>query len=183
VTLQPGIYILAGGGISQTGGVTEAVASGRVLIYSTDSPVCGLGGSAAVRCQQKLDFTGSTSLNLRGLDKNTPCPPYGSTGCPYGGMLFWQDANASGAGTAKADIELSGSGSLYLEGTVYSAAGEVTITGNGLTTGCTPDTSGNTNCAAVQIIADSWDVGGGGVLAMPYDPRQFYNLQLKGLVR
>jgi hypothetical protein len=181
--LNPGIYILAGGGINQTGGITEATASGRVLIYSTDSPVCGMGGPASERCQQELDFTANTTLNLRGLDKATPCPPYGSVGCPFGGLLFWQDANASGAGTSNADVNIAGSGSLYVEGTIYSAKGNVKITGNGLSSGCTPDLAGNMNCAAVQIIANTFDVGGGGVLQMPYDPRQFYDLQLKGLVR
>ena len=183
VTLEAGIYILAGGGISQTGGITQASASGRVLIYGTDSPACGMGAAASVACQQKLDFTGQTELDLRGLDKNAPCPPYGTVGCPFGGLLFWQDRNASGAGTDRANVELSGSGSLYLEGTIYTARGEAKITGNGLGTGCTPDVNGDTNCAAVQIIAETWDVGGAGVLAMPYDPSKFYDLKLKGLVR
>ena len=182
LTLNPGIYILAGGGISQTGGVTAAAASGRVMIYSTDSPVCGTG-SAAVRCQQKLDFTGSSSLNLRGLDGSAPCPPYGSSGCPFGGLLFWQDANASGAYTANAAVELEGNGSLYLEGTIYAPTGDVKITGNSVGTGCTPDASGNTNCAAVQIISWTWDVGGAGRLEMPYDPNAFVQNMLKGLVR
>jgi Flp pilus assembly protein TadG len=181
--LNPGIYVLAGGGISQTGGITEAVASGRVLIYGTDSPACATGGSPAVACQQEFDFTANTTLNLRGLDKNSPCLPYGSVGCPYGGLLFWQDANASGAGTANADVNIAGSGSLYVEGTIYTANGNVKITGNSLSTGCTPDALGNTNCAAVQIIASTFDVGGGGILSMPYDPKQFYDLKLKGLVR
>jgi Flp pilus assembly protein TadG len=181
--LNPGIYILAGGGISQTGGITEAVASGRVLIYGTDSPACGVGGSAAVACQQEFDFTANTTINLRGLDKASPCPPYGTSGCPYGGLLFWQDAHASGAGTANADVNIAGSGSLYVEGTIYSAQGNVTVTGNSLTNGCVPNIAGNTNCAAVQIIANTFDIGGGGILKMPYDPRQFYDLKLKGLVR
>jgi Flp pilus assembly protein TadG len=181
--LNPGIYILAGGGISQTGGITEAVASGRVLIYGTDSPACGVGGSATVACQQAFDFTANTTLNLRGLDKNSPCLPYGSPGCPFGGLLFWQDAHASGAGTPKADIQISGSGSLYVEGTIYSALGNVEITGNSLTNGCVPDLAGNTNCASVQIVANTFDVGGGGILSMPYDPNLFYDNRLKGLVR
>ena len=182
ITLNPGIYILAGGGFTQTGGVTVAAASGRVLIYSTDAPTCGQAGAPAEACQDIIDFRGSTSLNLRGLDKNSPCLPYGSPGCPYGGLLFWQDANASGTGSEK-DIDLEGSGSLYLEGTIYSAGGDVLITGNGLSTGCTPDSLGQTNCAAVQIISSTWEVGGAGVLAMPYDPNLFYNLAEKGLVR
>lgn len=179
ITLNPGIYILAGGGLTQTGGITVAAASGRVLIYSTDSPVCGMAGAPAEACQDIIDFRGSTALDLRGLDRSSPCPPYGAAVCPYGGMLFWQDANGSG----NKDIDLEGSGSLYLEGTIYSAEGNVLITGNGLSTGCVPDTSGNTNCAAVQVVSDTWEVGGGGVLAMPYDPTLFYQVPLKGLIK
>lgn len=182
LTLNPGIYILAGGGFTQSGGVTVAAASGRVMIFSTDSPVCGNAGAPPEACQDIIDFRGSTSLNLRGLSRTDPCPPYGATGCPYGGMLFWQDANASGIGSEK-DIDLEGSGSLYLEGTIYTAGGDVLITGNGLSTGCVPDTSGNTNCAAVQVIANTFDVGGAGMLAMPYDPNLFYQLAHKGLVK
>jgi hypothetical protein len=180
LTLEPGIYIIAGGGIKQNGGLLAA--SGRVLIYSSDSPVCGTG-SAATNCHGKLDFGGSAELNLRGLDKATGCPPYGATGCPYGGLLFWQDAHASGAFTDKANIELDGSSSLYLEGTIYAASGDVKITGNGLSTGCTPDVNGDTNCAAVQVISYTWDIGGAGQLQMPYDPSKFYDLRNKGLVR
>jgi hypothetical protein len=35
------------------------------------------------------------------------------------------------------------------------------------------------NCAAVQIISDTWQVGGAAVLEMPYDQTQFYELSLK----
>jgi hypothetical protein len=178
LTLNAGIYIIAGGGISQSGGLVAA--SGRVLIYSTDSPVCGTG-SAATRCQQKVDFAGNGSLDLRGLDKNAPCLPYGSPGCPYGGLLIWQDGNASGAGTTSSNVELGGGTSLRVEGTIYAPAGEVIITGNSLGTGCA--LTGDTNCAAVQVISDTWDIGGAGVLNMPYDPSKFYNPLLKGLVK
>jgi len=181
LTLNPGIYIIAGGGIKQNGGLTAA--SGRVLIYSTDSPVCGAGGGGSAACQGKLDFAGTAALNLRGLDKNSPCLPYGTPGCPYGGLLMWQDANASGRFTQNANIELEGTGSLYLEGTIYSATGTVIVSGNGLGTGCTPNASGQTNCTAIQVIAYQWDVGGAGVLAMPYDPSLFYDVFRKGLVK
>jgi Flp pilus assembly protein TadG len=178
LTLNAGIYIIAGGGIQQSGGLVAA--SGRVLIYSTDSPVCGTG-SSSTRCQQKVDFAGSGSLDLRGLDKNSPCLPYGSPGCPYGGLLIWQDGHASGAGTASSNVELGGGTSLRLEGTIYAPAGEVIVTGNSLGTGCA--TTGPADCAAIQIVSDTWDVGGAGVLNMPYDPSKFYNPKLKGLVR
>jgi hypothetical protein len=179
ITLEAGIYILAGGGLTQTVGSTVAAASGRVLIFSTDAPICGHAGATADSCQDDIDFGGTTSLNLRGLDRNTPCLPYGASQCPYGGLLLWQDANASGS----KNILLEGSGSLYLEGTIYDAGGDVTITGNSVTTGCTPDAFGNTDCAAVQVISDTWDIGGAGLLNMPYDPKLFYHQALKGLVK
>ena len=178
LTLQAGIYIIAGGGVTQTGGLVAA--SGRVLIYSTDSPVCGTG-SNSTRCQQKVDFAGNGSLDLRGLDKGTPCLPYGSPGCPYGGLLIWQDGLASGRGTASSNVELGGGTSLQLEGTIYAPAGTVTVSGNSLGTGCAA--SGPTNCAAIQIVSDQWDVGGSGILNMPYDPSKFFNPQLRGLVK
>lgn len=180
ITLQPGIYILAGGGFTQTGGSTIAAASGRVMIYSTDAPTCGAAGAPAEACQGLIDFRGSTSLTLRGLAKDAPCLPYGASGCPYGGMLFWQDAKASGTSNDKS-IDLEGGGSLYLEGTIYTAGGNVLITGNGLGTGCA--STGPTNCASVQVISDTWDIGGAGILNMPYDPSKFFNPQLKGLVK
>jgi hypothetical protein len=36
--------------------------------------------------------------------------------------------------------------------------------------------------AAVQIISWQWDITGGAILDMPYDPSQLYKLEQKGLV-
>ncbi len=185
ITLQPGIYIMAGGGISQTGG-TLTSAEGNVLIYSTDAPAfrdtCLSGGGNNASCQGDVDVSGSGTLDLTGLDRDAPCPPYsGSAGCPYGGMLIWQDRTGSGAFTGGADINIGGGTSLNVSGTIYSAGGEATVLGNGLATGC--DGPDDLNCAAVQIIADTFQVGGAAVLDMPYDPDDFYHLTLKGLVR
>lgn len=187
ITMEPGIYIMAGGGISQTGGLLTS-ANGNVLIYSTDAPAfsaaCLSGGGNAAQCQNDVDVSGTGSLDLAGLDRTAPCPPYsGSAGCPFGGMLIWQDRTGSGAYTGRADVQIGGGTSLSVSGTIYSAGGDVSILGNGVTTGCTADGSGNLNCAAVQIIADTFQVGGAAVLQMPYDPDDFYHLTLKGLVR
>ena len=182
ITMSPGIYVIAGGGIVQTGGLTAA--SGRIMIYSTDSPVCAGSSQPTVDCQQVIDFRGSTSLDLTGLAKDAPCLPYGTPGCPFGGMLMWQDAHASGTVVnGNAAIQVEGTGSLKLEGTIYAAAGDVMLTGNSVSTGCTPDIHGDTNCASIQIIADTFDVGGAGILNMPYDPSKFYDVALKGLVK
>ena len=45
IQMQPGIYIIAGGGISQNGSVIEAIAgiggplTAQVMIYNTDNPL------------------------------------------------------------------------------------------------------------------------------------------------
>ncbi|HTK45247.1 MAG TPA: pilus assembly protein TadG-related protein, partial [Patescibacteria group bacterium] len=165
VTLNPGIYVIAGGGITETGGVLDS-ATGRVMIFSTDaSPTwkdqCIAGAGTAAACQNSLSMTGRTNLRLQGLDRVSACPPYSTTGCPYGGMLMWQDGKGSAAalGGNRCDVSLSGSGDLYITGTIYAKCGLVTITGNGTGSGCdllAPDQ----NCAGVQIISDTWDVGG-----------------------
>lgn len=181
IILQPGIYVLAGGGIKQTGGSLSS-AGGRVLIISTDDPqytaACKSGGSTPPNaCQGPLNLGGASTLTLTGLD-GSPCPPVSSTGCPYAGMLIWQD----GAGSnPQAAVTLEGSTSLNLSGTIYAPGANVTITGNSSTTGC--GGTGDINCAAIQIVSDTFTIIGGGVLDMPYDPSKFYQLDMKGLVR
>ncbi len=186
ITLNPGIYIIAGGGISQTGGTLDS-ANGRVLIFGTDVPTyaaqCVAGSASGLRCQQDIDVSGTGSISLLGLDGTVPCPPYSTTGCRFGGMLLWQDGKASGAHQGRADIVIGGGVSTNLEGTVYSAGGDVSLTGSSVSTGCTPDISGSLNCSAVQIIAWTFQIGGAAILDMPYDPNKYYKLALKGLVK
>ncbi|MEO7663583.1 MAG: hypothetical protein ABIV26_00525, partial [Candidatus Limnocylindrales bacterium] len=160
--------------------------TGRVLIFSTDDPTYAASCKSTndnLKCQQNVDLQGTGSISLRGLDGTVACPPYSNTGCPYGGMLLWQDGRASGAYNGRADIFVGGGGSTNLEGTIYSAGGDVSMSGSSSNTGCTADASGNLDCAAVQIIAWTFQIGGSAILNMPYDPTKFYRLPLKGLVR
>lgn len=194
VTLNPGIYIIAGGGIDDTGGVLTS-AAGRVLIFSTDASAAFRAACIANTqstldgCQQELSMAGGGRLDLTGLSLSTPCPPYSTVGCPFGGMLLWQDGRGSAAAifaldpnSKRCNIAVGGSSSLNLSGTIYASCGEVSILGNDRTTGC-DTTATDKNCAAVQIISDTWQVGGSAILEMPYDPNAFYHLSLKGLVR
>lgn len=190
ITLQPGIYIIAGGGINVSQDITSV--GGRVMIYSTDASSsfrqqCSAGTATNQDgCQNLISVTGQSAINLTGLSFTDPCPPYSTSACPYGGMLVWQDGHGSAAAlfadnpaSKNCNVEFSGGSSLYLTGTMYAPCGNVKITGNNNSSGC--DTG--LNCAAVQIISDTWDVGGAAVLEMPYDPDNFYHLSLKGLVK
>ena len=157
MTLQPGIYVMAGGGITLSGSgvITSVQASGGVpapvLIFNTDNPVTHTG-------QLKVDFTASGTLKLRAIDAG-----------PYRGILIWNDGNGS---NPSAPITLGGQTTLDIAGTVYSPKGPVTLEGG----------SGAGSSAAVQVIAWSFDVGGNSTLDMPYDPDQLYRFPQKGLV-
>ena len=178
VTLNPGVYIIAGGGIGVAGSATiDTVGDGsgnpaRVLIFSTDNtmdPTCAddiavarSGGTPLeARCVQgQIKLGGQGNVSMWGLDSG-----------PWRGMLLWQDGDAS---NPSAPVEISGNGALDLAGTIYAPEAYVKITGNGAAVGGVR--------LAVQVISWQWDIGGNGNLFMPYDPSQLYRLTQRGLV-
>lgn len=196
VNLNPGIYVIAGGGITiGAQGTLDSLADGStaapVLLYNTDNPnyraSCPSGPNAGTRCQQNLDLTASASLKLAGLRAADPCPPVTITGgCPFGGMVIWFDGNGSRpAGnvgnpncTTYACIDVEGGTTLSISGTIYAPTTHVDITGN-VDTNCGPTSK---QVAAVQIISWTWDIGGTGDLCMPYDPTKLFKLVAQGLV-
>jgi hypothetical protein len=199
VTLQPGIYVIAGGGITigSTGSLDSldgGTAPAPVLIYNTDNPAASGCPASGAGCQQDLDITAGGALLLRGLLPNAPCPPVttaGSTGCPLGNMVIWYDALGSQAATHTGDLSIAGGTQLYLAGTIYAPAANVSITGNSVTNTngdeC-PGVDGTTPLpgqaiAAIQVISWTLDLGGTGDLCMPYDPSQLWKLNQQGLVQ
>lgn len=186
VTLKPGIYIIAGGGITigSTGSLDSLAgtsAPAPILLYNTDNPIyrssCPSG--PAGRCQQDIDLTAQVDLKLAGLLADQPCPPVTvSGGCPYGGMLIWYDAEGSQSATYGGQVDIEGGGTLSISGTIYAPTAHVDITGN-VDTNCGTASS---QVAAVQIISWTWDIGGTGDLCMPYDPSKLYKLSQQGLV-
>ena len=157
IVMQPGIYVIAGGGITLNAGgsITSVQSSGGVpapvLVYNTDNPVTHTGWA-------KLDFTATSTLKLRAIDSG-----------PYRGILIW---NAGAGPTPGPAVTLGGQTTLDLAGTVYSPTAPVTLEGG----------SGAGSSAAVQVIAWQIDVGGGSILDMPYDPNLLYRFPQKGLV-
>jgi hypothetical protein len=190
LNLTPGIYIMAGGGFTGGGGDIES-AAGDIMIYSTDvaqfygqncvANATAAGKVAADYCQGDIKVNAQTALELQGLNLD-PCPPVSSTGCPYVGILFWQDGKASKAFISPGPIiSINGGTSLNIAGTVYNPAGATTINGNNSTnTGCT--VSSTMSCASVQIISNTITINGGAGLNMPYDPNKLYHLDNQGLV-
>lgn len=193
VKLKPGIYAIAGGGITISAtGALDAVAGGGapapVLIYNADNPIYvdSCPGAGARKCQASIDLTADASLQLAGLLADQPCPPVTTTGgCPFGGMVIWYEKdgsqptneNSSCAGGV-ACVSIAGGTTLSISGTIYAPRAHVFLNGNA---GANCD-SGATQLAAVQIVAWTWDIGGTGDLCMPYDPTKFYKLAAQGLV-
>jgi hypothetical protein len=182
VVLEPGIYTIAGGGISigsATGSLESVDAGGSpapVLIFNTDNPSNCPGPTYG--CQQDLDLTAQGTLKISGLLGNQPCPPVTLIGgCPYGGMVIWYDGNGSQGYNGEVSIE--GGTTLFISGTIYAPKAHVKIEGN---SGTNCGTGTETQLASVQIIAWDWDIGGTGDLCMPYDPTELYKLSLQGLV-
>jgi hypothetical protein len=180
--LMPGIYIMAGGGFNPTNGEVDS-SSGDIMIYSTD--VWDYYGSACASapnanyCQGDIHINGQVNIDLSGLNAD-PCPPVSIGGCPYVGVLFWQDSLASKALSASPPrIIINGGTNLQLAGTIYNPTGEVQLNGGSSTSGCV---GANQNCAAVQIISDTITINGGAGLVMPYDEDALRQIDTKGLI-
>ena len=143
LNLTPGIYIMAGGGFTPSNGEIDS-AAGDIMIYSTDvaayygkNCMTTAPAPAANYCQGDIFINGQANINLSGLNLD-PCPPISSTGCPYVGILFWQDALASKAASGGTPIiTINGGTNLRLSGTIYNSAGDTTLNGGSSTTGCT----------------------------------------------
>ena len=163
--LQPGVYIIAGGGIKlNAGGSITSVSTATglpapIMIFNTDNPAYPCPGSPQYACQQSVDFTASSTLTVRGVASG-----------PYRGILIWQDGTASGSNEP---VTLGGQTNLNIAGTVYAPKALVTLSGG----------SSGVGIASIQIIAWRFNITGGATLTMPYDPRELYRLEQKGLVR
>ncbi len=190
--LNPGIYILAGGGIKQTNGSIEAVTDssgnpGQVMIFSTDNPLyhatcvtdyATSPSSVPAQCQGPLSFTAQSTLSAYGLGQAT-CASEPST-CPYVGILMWQDGHGScptwtpASGQGYCPITTGGGTNLNIGGTIYAPTQLVNLDGSAL--------DGNTGTAIVQVISWAWNIVGNSVLNMPYNANDLYHLEQRGLV-
>jgi hypothetical protein len=145
VTMQPGVYVIKGGGMSISG--NASLTGLGVFIYNSGSNFPSSGGSFGA-----ISLTGNGSFNI---DPQT-------TGA-YAGMLIFQSRDNS------RPLTISGNGAVSgLQGTIYGAAMEADITGNGT--------------MPAQFIVDSVAISGNGSLAVQYTPSQVYGVPSTALV-
>jgi len=183
IQMQPGIYIIAGGGISQNGSIIEGIAgaggpsTAQVMIYNTDNPmyagVCAgdWAGQPANHCQQDIDFTSGIKFQAYAIG-DYACSIDASS-CPYKGMLLWHNWRASCPLLACSITLGSGTEALAIGGTIYAANQLITLNGSGSVSG---------DIAAIQIVSYRWKIVGNSEILMPYDPRALYQLPQRGLV-
>jgi hypothetical protein len=105
LTMEPGIYIIQGGGLSVSGNGT--VTGSNVMIYN------GLGGSG---CSGAIDLSGNGAITLSAPTSGT-----------YAGILIFQARNNSRA------LTFSGNGTFQLGGIVYAPDALLSESGNGQT--------------------------------------------------
>jgi hypothetical protein len=163
--LRPGIYYMAGGGITLSGanGNLDVISGdpddARVMIFNTDNGQGSCAGLNSFQAQGPLSFSANSTFKAKALDSG-----------PYKGILLWQDGKGC---QPDASVSLGGNGDVVIAGTIY--APKATVTVNGGATG--------TGSASIQIISNQWVLSGGATLTMPYDPRELYQFEQKGLVR
>jgi Flp pilus assembly protein TadG len=109
--LNPGTYIINGGGISVTGNST--ITGAGVFIYLT-------GTSSTYK-----------GVTITGNDQTTLSAPTSGT---YAGILFFQDRTISSATASANPNNLTGNASSLYEGTLYFPTTEIEYTGNSSST-------------------------------------------------
>lgn len=186
VVMKPGMYVFAGFGIQTVAGaelsaIADVAADGvtpidaRVTIFSTDyAQGCQAGQQKF--CQGSININSNGPLILKATTAGT-CALVSPTICPWKGILLWQDGSV--VNTAK-DVSITGQADLVLAGTIYAPESNVSITGGANSTGC--NDAVNPICLAIQIISRQWKVAGSGVMDMPYNPDELYQLEQQGLV-
>jgi Putative Flp pilus-assembly TadE/G-like len=164
--LEPGIYYLAGGGLSAGGNgvVVESVDPGStatgpdagVLFYNTSD--------SDVTCTAFPGACGA-GITLNGSGASVVLDPYLED--PYKGMVIFQDR------TLNATLVLDGSSSgLNVTGTVYAPLATVQVNGS------------NSTATDLQIIAyDFVFNGSGGNMTVGYDAGSFLHIRGSGLVK
>lgn len=152
VTLQPGTYILAGGGLTVEGNAD--LTGDNVFIYNTQDPTNpGMPGDPGHYTSIKL--TGNGDIHLS--------PPNSGQ---YKGLLFFQDRNNTEPfrviGNADFDRDV--------KGTVYFPSAACLLSGNGH------------EDVASQMICNTVGVSGNGELEIEYNGPYLYQLPYARLV-
>jgi hypothetical protein len=170
---EPGIYFIAGGGLTIVGSGATAVSvdaggttlGGGILLYNSEDPAftaeCVAGTAPAQACLGAIDLAGSdASVDLWPLD----------IGATWDGIVIFQDRNLTLVGD---EVIINGSSSdTQVRGTIYVPTGEVKVNGSGGTV--TVD----------QVLAFRFMVNGspGSQINVLYDSDFIFSFTAAGLI-
>jgi hypothetical protein len=158
VTFQPGLYVFAGGGVSQ-GGFTfnsNAPATGNgVTFFNTGDPYAS---NQADRGCGAFSIAASGLLNIKAPPDLGTLGPLDDTSVANGieTMLFWQDDRTTGvwAGNCTETFRFTGSGAT-LAGVIYLPTAKLDMSGGG-------------SLGALQIVVDTFDFSGSSDISINY---------------
>jgi hypothetical protein len=142
-TLQPGYYP---GGIEITGGIIT-LTSGIYQVNGTPTKG-GLSITGGITTAEQVMFhVAGGKVDIRGNTQFTLTPP--TTGTYKGVSLFQSRSN-------NLQAEINGGGGLNMQGVLYFPNNHLVVSGNGDTIG-------------TQLIADTIEIGGTGVINIPWN--------------
>jgi len=114
VTFEPGIYVLAGGGMTISKRAT--ISGSGVMFYNTaNNYIASTGADGSSPQFGAITIHGGTTFNLSGIT---------SSGSPFIGMLVFQDRSNTDT------ITVSGTSDANVSGTFYAPTANVTISGS-----------------------------------------------------
>ena len=156
--LQPGIFILEGGGLdvgsqAKVLSVSTGVTTPNLANWAGDCPVnsCGVliyNTFSAANAMGPISIAAGSTLKLRAYD---PDAVAGGGLADFENMLIWQNANpVPTISYAQPIVQLNGGGNVDIRGTVYAPSAKVEMGGNSGGAG------GDTVNVTLQFI--SWDL-------------------------
>jgi hypothetical protein len=185
--LDPGIYVLGGGGLTTNGNGTHlySVAAGTELDLSSGHPTCdewqaldrkARGGVLLFNTQlehiDRDDAGAFAPIKLNGSDSNICLMPYQDPNPPpnFNNIVIYQDRDYSADGD---DIWINGDDAdgLDVRGTIYAPEGDVKVNGNG----------GNVTLDQVIALTFFASGNGGAILALDETENE-YQFYAAGLV-
>jgi len=203
--LRPGIYVMAGGGITigaqgaiyTLSGDTNITNCGALDAATWDTALCRADncgvlvyntstGSGANAALGPLDLGGGSSIKMRAY--NPTIDPWTTRRSEYKNLMFWQDALAcAGASPCAAPIpsstyhqpvmSLRGGGSAFLQGTIYAPSGQVSLGGN-----C-GGAGGSPLDLTLQFISWDLEISGSCTFHFVYTVDGFTSFPTYGLVK
>lgn len=187
--LEPGLYVMDGGGLSI--GAQNAVYSVAKGVTSTSDATWASTDCLATNCGVLLFNTawGSTKDQISvGAGATLKLRPYLPTADPnasklsdansYQNLLMWQDGNpAPTSGSPQPVVQLSGGGSVDIAGTVYAPGAQVAMGGGSGGSG------GSTTDVTLQFICWDLSLQGNSSFHFFYQSNQFAKPTDYGLIK